>query len=370
VQERWGSRLQEQTLSTSSSRYELRAVLAAGGFARVASIGAIVAALALVFAYVASWLSPHRLTPTGLANQFERNNGEHPGFRRNHSKGLCAVGDFTSNGAGARLSKAQVFQPGQISPVMARFAVGSGMPFLPDGPKVVRSLAISVRPQGGSEWRSGMNDIPVFPVRNAEEFYGFNQAQADGKADPKAVPAYLGQHPEVAQAVKAIGSRTLTSGFADDTYHSINAFRFTNADGTVTLVRWSLVALDTPASMLEAPADEPNYIFNALSARVKQGPVQYKMMVTVAAPGDITDDATVAWPADRRQIEVGTLTLKHAEAEAPGNCRDINYDPTVLPPGIAPSDDPLISARSAVYSVSFTRRAGEKKVPSAVRVAQ
>lgn len=140
-------------MSTSSSRYELRAVLAAGGFARVASIGAIVAALALVFAYVASWLSPHRLTPTGLANQFERNNGEHPGFRRNHSKGLCAVGDFTSNGAGARLSKAQVFQPGQISPVMARFAVGSGMPFLPDGPKVVRSLAISVRPQGGS--RSG-----------------------------------------------------------------------------------------------------------------------------------------------------------------------------------------------------------------------
>jgi catalase len=31
-----------------------------------------------------------------------------------------------------------------------------------------------------------------------------------------------------------------------------------------------------------------------------------------------------------------------------------------------PSDDPLLSARSAVYSQSFTRRAGETKGPSAV----
>jgi catalase len=37
-----------------------------------------------------------------------------------------------------------------------------------------------------------------------------------------------------------------------------------------------------------------------------------------------------------------------------------------LPEGMAPSDDPLLSARSAVYSQSFTRRAGEKKLPSAV----
>jgi len=32
------------------------------------------------------------------------------------------------------------------------------------------------------------------------------------------------------------------------------------------------------------------------------------------------------------------------------------FDPLVLPAGIAPSDDPLLSARSAVHSQSFTRR--------------
>jgi catalase len=41
----------------------------------------------------------------------------------------------------------------------------------------------------------------------------------------------------------------------------------------------------------------------------------------------------------------------------------------VLPSGITPSDDPLLSARSAVYSQSFRRRAGEMKQPTAITPA-
>jgi len=40
----------------------------------------------------------------------------------------------------------------------------------------------------------------------------------------------------------------------------------------------------------------------------------------------------------------------------------------VLPSWIEPSDDPLLSALSAAYSTSFTRRAGEEKEPSAVQI--
>jgi catalase len=50
--------------------------------------------------------------------------------------------------------------------------------------------------------------------------------------------------------------------------------------------------------------------------------------------------------------------------------RDINFDPLVLPNGIAGSDDPLLSARSAAYSESFTRRESEHKDPSAVSTAE
>jgi len=50
---------------------------------------------------------------------------------------------------------------------------------------------------------------------------------------------------------------------------------------------------------------------------------------------------------------VGTLTLDRVESEETSAATDINFDPLVLPAGIAPSDDPLLSARSAVYSRSF-----------------
>ena len=73
------------------------------------------------------------------------------------------------------------------------------------------------------------------------------------------------------------------------------------------------------------------------------------------------------WPASRERVDAGMLTIDHVQAEAPGNCRDINFDPLVLPAGIVPSDDPLLSPRSAVYSQSFSRRAGEQKQPSAVQ---
>src|SRR5262249_13145790 len=108
--------------------------------------------------------------------------------------------------------------------------------------------------------------------------------------------------------------------------------------------------------------------FDELIARVRKAPAQWRLILTVGQSGDPTNDATRPWPADRRQVDVGTLTVDRIATEAEGNCRDINFDPLVLPSGIEPSDDPLLSARSATYSDSFTRRAGEAKTPSAVQV--
>jgi catalase len=90
----------------------------------------------------------------------------------------------------------------------------------------------------------------------------------------------------------------------------------------------------------------------------------------VGQPDDPTNDSTIAWPAEREQVDVGILTLDRVESEETSAATDLNFDPLVLPAGIAPSDDPLLSARSAVYSRSFTRRAGETKQPSAITPAQ
>ena len=342
--------------------------------AGLAVTGAVTFGILLCFAYVGGLLSPGRLTQARMIDAFEAVNGPHPGFRRNHAKGVCVAGHFDANGNGAQLSRAVVFQAGRV-PVIGRFALAGGNPFVADTGGNVRSMALSFRPKGGMEWRTGMNDIPVFPVRGPQAFYDQLLASrpdpATGKPDPAKMQAFFAAHPEAERAVGRIRTRAISSGFADASYNSLNAFLFVDAAGTATPVRWSMVALDPFAPVAPvpgAPAGDPNALFDALIARIGRGPVQWRLVVTVGQPGDATADATLPWPPDRQQIEVGTLTIDHVEAEAPGNCRDVNFDPLVLPAGIAPSDDPLLSARSAAYSTSFTRRAGEAKTPSEVQV--
>ena len=65
-------------------------------------------------------------------------------------------------------------------------------------------------------------------------------------------------------------------------------------------------------------------------------------------------------------VTTATLTITGAQPEEKGACRDITFDPTILPDGVALSDDPLLPARSAAYSSSFQRRALETPGPSAV----
>jgi catalase len=111
-------------------------------------------------------------------------------------------------------------------------------------------------------------------------------------------------------------------------------------------------------------------LFDALIASIHRRPLEWHLVVTVAQAGDPTDDATIAWPSDRTQVDVGTLTIDRVESDDTSLARDINFDPLVLQDGIAASDDPLLSARSAVYSQSFTRREGEPKHASAVSPAE
>ncbi len=339
---------------------------------RLAAIGLVLLIVAAGFAYTGGWLSPGRLTPGRFADEFQRVNGVYPGFRRNHAKGLCLIGVFDSNGQGARLSRAKVFAPGRVA-VIGRFALAGGRPFISDTPQNVRSMALRFSLPGGEEWRMGINDIPVFPVSTPAAFYEQLAASrpdpATGKPDPARMKDFLGRHPETVRALAAIRAEPMSSGFYNATYNSLDAFRFVDAAGHATPVRWSMMSVQLAPAPAEAgaPPTDKNYLFEDLMAALRRQPLQWHLIVTLGQPGDPTNDATVAWPADREQVDVGTLTVNRLVGEAEGVCRDINFDPLVLPDGIEASDDPLLSARSAVYSSSFTRRAGEAKTPSAVQ---
>src|SRR3984957_1927267 len=103
----------------------------AATLARFALIGVALAAVIGSFAYFGGWFTPNGLTPARLTDAFEEVDGVHPGFRRNHAKGLGVSGFFESNGNGVRLSKAVVFRPGRL-PVIGRFSLSGGQPYAAD----------------------------------------------------------------------------------------------------------------------------------------------------------------------------------------------------------------------------------------------
>jgi catalase len=341
--------------------------------ARFALVGIVLAAVAGTIAYLGGWLTPNQLTPARFTDGFEEVNGVHPGFRRNHAKGVGVSGYFESNGNGARLSKAVVFQPGRV-PVIGRFSLGGGQPYAADAPDTVRGLGVEFSLPDGELWRTAMINLPVFPFRSPEAFYeNLIASKPDsntGKPDPAKMKAFLERHPEIAPALAVIKGQPVPSGFDNTTFHGLNTFRFINAAGEITPVRWLLTPEQPfgPASAASAPRDK-NFLFDELIAQVHRQPLRWHLIVIVGRPGDPTNDATIAWPAGREQVGVGTLTLDRVESDDTSAATDVNFDPLVLPAGIAPSDDPLLSARSAVYSQSFTRRAGETKQPSAITPA-
>lgn len=322
------------------------------------------------FAWAGGWIGPPRMSGGAIVDAIQDNAGEHSGYRRAHAKGVCVTGHFQANGAAGDLSRARVLKPGRY-PVIGRFSTGGSDPFATDGRNVFHALALQLTGPDGQIWRMAMDHVPIFPVATPDAFVALQRASrpdpATGKPDPAAMKAYLDRHPETRAYQDYIATAPLPGSFANGTYYSINAFRFIDRAGAAHAIRWAFEPEATRSALDKTrlaglPAD---HLFDELRGRLARGPVRWRMAVTVAAPGDATDDATMAWPAGRQKIEAGTLTLVSAEPEEAGACRDITFDPTILPDGVALSDDRLLAARSAAYAASFRRRAVETPGPSA-----
>lgn len=342
---------------------------------KFALIGLVLLSSAAAFVCARGWLADRGLTGTAMIDALQTNAGPHPGFRRNHAKGVCIAGYFEGNGKGTPLSSSAFFEKTRAQ-VVGRLALAGGNPYAADAAVPVRSMALQLRLPDGQEWRTGMNDIPGFPVSTPQAFQAQTLASrpdpATGKPDPAAMQAFQAAHPEALAFAQRLKASPRSSGFGNDSYNGINAFIFVGADGARRLVRWSMQP-EQPFAPMDAAAAEPaarDALFDDLLASLDRGPLRWHLVVTLAAAGDAGDQAAVPWPADRERIDVGTLTVIGASSETRGGCRDIVYDPLVLPPGIEASDDPLLSARSASYAVSYRRRAGEPPGDSAIHDRQ
>jgi len=299
-----------------------------------------------------------------LLREFDLLFGEHPGYRAAHAKGIMLSGDFTpSAGAGALTRAPHATRPS--TPVTVRFSNSTGLPQIPDSAPDANPRGLAIRFNLAEHVHTDIVSHATngFPARDGYEFLEFLKAALASGADapsPKPVELFLGSHPAALAFVQA--PKPFPSSLARETYFAVTSFAFTNALGETKYGRYRIVPTLGNDYLTDAQvaALAPNYHFDEIAGRVARGPVRFKILVQLAGPGDVTDDATQHWPESRELAELGTLQLTGAVKDNAAEQKHIIFDPIPRVDGIEASADPLLELRAAIYLLSGRRRRSAK----------
>ena len=297
--------------------------------------------------------------PEQIVNGMNKVWGSHRGFRANHAKGVVVEGSFTPTAAAAALSKAALFR-GPAVPLTVRFSDATGVPNMADGSDYAspHGMAVKFHLADGSEMDMVTNSLKFFPVATGEDFAALFVAIAASRPDrphPNALEKFVAAHPSVAAATATLG---VPSSLARENYFGVDAFVFIDGAGKRQAFRFQVLPVEGVEHLThdEAAKQAPDFLMAELPARLATQPVAFHLLAQLAEPGDPTNDATKPWPAERRTVEMGTITLTKAVADSATAEKALLFLPGNLVDGIEPSDDPLIDVRNQAYAVSFSRR--------------
>jgi catalase len=302
-----------------------------------------------------------QVTAVDVVSALERAYGVHAGERRNHAKGTCGSGTFTGTAEGAQYSRSALFG-GRSMEVVARFSVAGGNPAAGDAERSPRGMALEFRLPEGKLQHMTMIDTPMFfaamPRTFLDKMLALQPDPATGRPDPKAWHEFLTTHPDNQAQTAFLAAHNPPATYTHSAYYGIHTFKFIDRDNRTTLVRWRFVPRDgeKQLSSKQLTSMPHDFLEPMLIQRTRRGPVKWDMLLTIGAPGDVQNDPTVLWPADRKEIKVGTLTIVSAMNQKGAPCENINYDPLVMSDGIAATNDPILLFRSAAYALSFSRR--------------
>lgn len=321
-----------------------------------------VLALGMPLAAPLAMAAEPEVTPDQVVTAIEHVFGVTPGQRRNHIKGTCAAGEFIGiHKAAAPYTRSTLFS-GKPVPVVARFSLAGGNPKAPDTARSPRGMALEFNLPNNELQHMTMLNTPVFGAAQPSTFYDQMVAMtpdpATGKPDPEKMKEFKATHPDSLAQADFLAKNNPPVSYANSDFYGIHTFKFVNRANKTTLVRWHFVPHDgvkrlTDAEMKSMP---PNFLEQALIDRTKKGPVRWDMVIAIGQPGDPVTNPTLAWPADRKEVKVGTLTISSAMPQHGAACESINYDPLVMSDGIEATDDPILQFRSPAYAISYSKR--------------
>jgi catalase len=303
---------------------------------------------------------PHQTsTPAQLVDALNGVFGKQTYGRAVHAKGVVLEGKFTPSPSAATISKAPHLQATPV-PITVRFSDFAGIPTVSDtdGLASPRGMAVKFHLPDGTDTNLVMHSYNGFPTATADEFRELLialAASSPGAAKPTALDKFFDTHP----IAKTFLTTSMVSPMSYGTlpYFGVNSFKFTNAKGDVVFIRYRMEpeAGGQYLTKDQLAAAGPNYLIEEIRKRVGEGPVRFKLLAEVAEQGDKIDDPSIAWPDGRKTVELGEIEVDKVDPDSDAAERALLFIENAVPAGIEPAD-PMITARSEAYAISFARR--------------
>jgi len=286
--------------------------------------------------------------------------GNHPGYRPVHAKGIVCEGTFTASKEAPEISRAAHLAGGAI-PLTIRFSDGAPDPAVADNSPQAspRGIAIRFKTPTGKATDIVAISHNGFVVATGAEFLAFTKSQVEtdpSKPHPWPVEAFLGSHPAALKFVKDLNTTPVS--LATEAFFGNNAFIFVNKAGVKQAGRYQILPVGGAQYLdaASAKAKVPDFLSEELKTRLADGPAKFRLVLQLAGPGDTTSDSTVVWPADRKTVELGVISITSVAPNSASVEKALAFDPTRLTDGIELSDDPLPALRSRVYALSVAHR--------------
>ncbi|MFD5557759.1 catalase [Streptomyces sp. NPDC127068] len=292
-----------------------------------------------------------------------------------HAKGSGAYGFFEVTNDVSQFTKADLFQPGRRTEVLARFSTVAGEQGSPDTWRDPRGFALKFYTEHGNYDLVG-NNTPVFFVRDAQKFQDFIRSQKrhprTGLRNNDMQWDFWTLSPETAHQVTwLMGDRGIPKSYRFMNGYGSHTYMWVNGGGERFWIKYHLKTDQGIDFLTQADADELAGTDADLHRRdlyesIEAGePPSWTAYVQIMPFADAPDyrfnpfDLTKVWPhGDYPLVEVGRMTLNRNPEDYFVHIEQAAFEPSNLVPGIGPSPDKMLLGRLFSYPDTHRYRIG------------
>ncbi|MGX1756609.1 catalase [Streptomyces lydicus] len=292
-----------------------------------------------------------------------------------HAKGAGAYGFFQVTNDVSQFTKADLFQPGKTTEMLARFSTVAGEQGSPDTWRDPRGFALKFYTEDGNYDLVG-NNTPVFFVRDTIKFQDFIRSQKrrpdNGMRDNDMQWDFWTLSPESAHQVTwLMGDRGIPKTYRHMNGYGSHTYMWVNAGGERFWIKYHFKTDQGIDFLTQEDADriageDGDYHRRDLFEAIDGGNApSWTLYVQVMPFADAPDyrfnpfDLTKVWPhGDYPLIEVGRMTLNKNPEDYFIHIEQAAFEPSNMVPGVGPSPDKMLLGRLFSYADTHRYRIG------------